>query len=99
VRVSWIGGAFASGELPAGHDLLARTRAAVVDVGGELPSERWLPAGSDLRLYAAAGIPTVLFGPGDLRLAHGPREAVPVAEVLTATRALVLLMLRAAGTG
>jgi acetylornithine deacetylase len=98
VRVSWIGGTFASGQLPAGHDLLDRTRAAVADAGGGFLPERALAAGSDLRLYAAAGIPTVLYGPGDLRLAHGPREAVAVAELTAATRALALLVVRTAGT-
>lgn len=98
VRVSWHGGVFASGELPAGHPLLPLVRAAVTDAGGSVPSEGALPAGSDLRLYAAAGIPTVLYGPGDLRLAHGPDEAVSAAELLTATRAFALLILRAAGS-
>jgi acetylornithine deacetylase len=40
----------------------------------------------------------VLYGPGDLRLAHGPREAVAVAELTAATRALALLVVRTAGT-
>jgi acetylornithine deacetylase len=97
VRVTWTGGVFASARLPEGHDLLSRTRAAVTDAGAADPPERALPAGSDLRLYAAAGIPTLLYGPGDLRLAHGPREAVTRSELLTATRALTLLVLRVAG--
>jgi acetylornithine deacetylase len=97
VRVSWVGGSFASGRLPAGHDLLGRTRAAVADAGGGILPERALAAGSDLRLYAAAGIPTVLYGPGDLRLAHGPGEAVAVADLVTAARALALLVVRTAG--
>lgn len=97
VRVSWIGGVFASGRLPEGHDLLTRTRAAVGDAGPAEPPERALPAGSDLRLYADAGIPTVLYGPGDLRLAHGPREAVTRAALLEATCAFALLIFRAAG--
>jgi acetylornithine deacetylase len=51
------------------------------------------PYGSDLRLYTAAGIPTLQFGPGDVRLAHGPREQVPLDEVVD-----VLTVLRAVGT-
>ena len=97
VRITWTGGAFASGELPAGHPLLGSVRNAVADAGGGLLPERAVAAGSDLRLYAAAGIPTLHYGPGDLRLAHGPREQVPVAEVVTAARALALLTLRTCG--
>jgi acetylornithine deacetylase len=94
VRVTWIGGAFASGELTAGHALLPAMRSAVADAGGGRLPERAIAAGSDLRQYAAAGIPTLHYGPGDLALAHGPREQVPVAEVVTAARAFALLTMR-----
>jgi acetylornithine deacetylase len=97
VRLTWIGGAFASGELPAGHALLPAMRAAVADAGGGYLPERAIAAGSDLRQYAAAGIPTLHYGPGDLALAHGPRELVPIAEVVTAARAFALLTLRTCG--
>jgi len=95
-RVTWMGGSFASGQLPPGHPLLGEVRAAVRDAGGGSLPERALSAGTDLRLYAAAGIPTLHSGPGDLRLAHGPAERVPVADVVTAARAFALLLVRAA---
>jgi acetylornithine deacetylase len=97
VRLTWTGGAFASGELPAGHPLLPAVRSAVADAGGGPAPERAVPAGTDLRLYAAAGVPALHYGPGDLHLAHGPGERVPVAEVLTAARVLALLALRTCG--
>jgi hypothetical protein len=43
--------------------------------------------------HAAAGIPTLHYGPGDARLAHGPDERVPVHEVLTSARTLAALAL------
>jgi acetylornithine deacetylase len=97
VRLTWTGGTFASGELPPGHPLLPAVRDAVADAGGGQVPERAIAAGSDLRLYAAAGVPTLHYGPGDLNLAHGPREKVPVAEVVTAARAFALLTLRTCG--
>ncbi|WP_346621571.1 ArgE/DapE family deacylase [Blastococcus montanus] len=97
VRLTWTGGAFASGRLPAGHPLLGDVRAAVEDAGGPPPPERAIAAGTDLRLYAAAGIPTVHYGPGDLHLAHGPLEQVPVAELVTSARVFALLALRTCG--
>ncbi|SFP19715.1 acetylornithine deacetylase [Geodermatophilus dictyosporus] len=97
VRVTWTGGAFASGELPPGAELLGQVRDAVVDAGGPPPPERAVTAGTDLRLYAAAGIPALHLGPGDLHLAHGPAERVPVAEVTAVARALALLTLRRCG--
>lgn len=97
VRLAWTGGAFASGQLPAGHPLLPTVQAAVADAGGGTTEERAIAAGSDLRLYAAAGVPTLHYGPGDLHLAHGPLESVPIDEVVTAARAFALLVVRTCG--
>jgi acetylornithine deacetylase len=97
VRLTWTGGAFASGFLPAGHPLLPAVQRAVADAGAGCPPERAIPAGSDLRQYAAAGVPTLHYGPGDLHLAHGPQEKVPVEELVAAARAFALLTLRSCG--
>ncbi len=97
VRLTWTGGAFACGSLPDGHPLLPAVQRAVADTGAGVPPERAIPAGSDLRLYAAAGVPTLHYGPGDLHLAHGPLERVPLDELVTAARALALLTLRTCG--
>ena len=43
------------------------------------------------------GVPTVHYGPGDAGLAHGPNESVPIAELITATRALALVALEQCG--
>jgi len=96
--VTWPGGQFRGGHLPPGHglrDLVGDAHAAVT--AQTLPGEFGVPYGSDLRLYAGAGVPTLHYGPGDLRLAHGPNESVPIADVLTTTRVLTLAVLRACG--
>lgn len=96
VIVEWWGGQFASGQLVAGSDLLDRVRAAHDLVTAHAsPQSVWgAPYGSDLRLLTdLASIPTVHYGPGDVTLAHGPDEAVPIAEVLTCARTLAALAL------
>lgn len=97
VRVSWPGGMFASGRLPSGHELLAETRAAVIDAGAAPPEAVGAPYGTDLRLYAAAGVPTLQYGPGDIRFAHAHDEHVRIAELEQAARAYALLALRRCG--
>ena len=47
----------------------------------------------DATWYEQAGIPSVMYGPGDLRLAHASDEYVEVDEVVTACRAFALLAL------
>jgi acetylornithine deacetylase len=95
--VAWTGGQFASGAYAeadrALYDLVASAHADVTE--GPRPRERGAPYGSDLRLYAAAGVPTLHYGPGDVRLAHGPDESVPVRELVAVTESLVLALLRA----
>ncbi len=97
VAVEWTGGSYASGELPPGSPLLDQMRAALADAGAGPVPERAVAAGTDLRLYAAAGIPTLHSGPGDLHLAHAPAERVPLDEVVTSARAFALLALRRCG--
>jgi len=97
VAVSWPGGEFASGLLTAGDPLLADTLQAATDAGGETPEVKGAPYGSDLRLYAAAGIPTLQYGPGDVRYAHATDEHVRLSEVLHTARAYALLAVRRCG--
>jgi acetylornithine deacetylase len=97
--VTWPGGQFASGRLPDGHPLAGLVAHAHADVTGAAPPrEQGAPYGSDLRLYGAQGIPTLQYGPGEVRWAHGPQEQVRLTEVITVTRTLILAALRTVGT-
>ncbi|HSE69739.1 MAG TPA: ArgE/DapE family deacylase [Nocardioidaceae bacterium] len=93
--VTWPGGQFASGRIDPDHPLVDEVVAAVVDGGGQKPLQAAEVYGSDLRLYAGiGGIPTLHYGPGDIRVAHGPHENVDLAELADVTRSLLLLALR-----
>jgi acetylornithine deacetylase len=97
--VTWTGGQFESGRLPAAHplrDLVCKAHADAV--GGPALREHGAPYGSDLRLYTAAGIPTLHYGPGEVRLAHSPREQVSLPELVQVARVLVLAVLRGVGS-
>lgn len=101
VTVEWWGGQFAPGHLPAGSDLTARVAAAHTathTTAGRAQQTWGAPYGSDLRLMASHGIPTIHYGPGDAALAHGPHESVPLAEVAAAARTLTALALDICGT-
>jgi acetylornithine deacetylase len=96
--VEWWGGQFASGRLAAGSDLAERVGAAHAVASGAGTPERWgAPYGSDLRLLAGAGIPTLHYGPGDAVLAHAPDERVPLTDVHTVARTLALVALDVCG--
>jgi acetylornithine deacetylase len=97
VQVEWYGGQFASGMLPDSSPLLGLVAGAHHRLGGGTADVHGAPYGSDLRLLTAAGVPTVHYGPGDIRQAHAPDESVPVAELVQVTRTLVLLAAEVCG--
>jgi acetylornithine deacetylase len=100
VKATWHGGVFASGALPASDPLLADTLRAATDAAATgVPEVKGGPYGSDLRHYAAAGIPTLQYGPGDVRYAHATDEHVAVAEVVHCACAYALLAVRRCAVG
>ncbi|HEY7723043.1 MAG TPA: ArgE/DapE family deacylase [Pedococcus sp.] len=98
VAVSWPGGAFAPAALPTGDPLLRDVAECVTRTVGSPPEVLGGPYGSDLRHYAAAGIPTLQYGPGDVRHAHASDEQVEVADLERCARVYALLALRRCGT-
>jgi acetylornithine deacetylase/succinyl-diaminopimelate desuccinylase len=68
------------------HPLVRAAAAALERLRGEPAQLGTFPAWTDGGTLAAHGTPVVILGPGDLALAHSPREAVPVAEVVEAAR-------------
>ncbi|WP_456696547.1 ArgE/DapE family deacylase [Aeromicrobium sp. P5_D10] len=93
VTVTWPGGHFAAGQLPDAHPFGDEVRKAVTSAGAADPSLIGAPYGSDLRQYAAAGIPTVQYGPGDIANAHALEESVRIDEVVTCAKAYAELIL------
>ena len=83
---------------PAEQPLAAAVAGAAAAVRGRREEPVVVPAWTDGALLAnEAGIPTVVLGPGDLALAHGPDESVPLAEVAEAARIYALSALAFCG--
>ena len=84
---------WARGSPPRGCRRTIRSRlglaAAAKAVTGRRPALLGVPYGADMRLFIGVGdTPCVIFGPGDVRLAHGADERVPLAEVEACARVL-----------
>lgn len=97
VAVSWPGGQFASGWIDGDDPLLDDLSAAVEVERGAVPVRVAAPYGSDQRLYTGAGIPTVLYGPGELVDAHARDEKVSLADTLAVARVLAVLVAQRCG--
>lgn len=100
VAVEWWGGQFAPGQVEPDAAVTRLVSAAHTRVHGAAPAVLGAPYGSDQRLLTAiGGVPTVLYGPGDVRQAHAPDESVPVCELIDVTRTLVQLIATTCGPG
>jgi acetylornithine deacetylase/succinyl-diaminopimelate desuccinylase len=74
-----------SSVIAPGHSLARAAGAACHAVTGAPPAPGAFPAWTDAGLLANfASIPCVILGPGDLSVAHSPRESVPVREITEA---------------
>jgi len=97
--VEWMGGVWEPVVTSCDHPLIRTLSRAVSQVTGRSASVRGVSYGSDMRLFTNNyGIPGVLFGPGDIRLAHFTDEYVPIAEVEQAALALAITILEFCGT-
>jgi acetylornithine deacetylase len=84
------GGRFSSSRVPADHPLPVSVAAAAEATLGRRPALLGEPYGADMRLLVNEGAtPTVIFGPGDVRVAHSADESVSLAEVADCARVLV----------
>jgi succinyl-diaminopimelate desuccinylase len=84
-------------ETPVGHPLIRHTADAVEVVVGSAPAVRGATYYTDGGMWVGSGVPMVIFGPGDDKLAHQPNERVPVQQLELATRGYLALLERLLG--
>ena len=88
-RVEWFEGQFESGATPVDHPLVTGLAQAHRAVLHSDPRVRGVPYGSDLRLFTNhANMPAVLYGPGDVRVAHAVNERINIDEIVDAVAVL-----------
>jgi acetylornithine deacetylase len=94
------GARFGSARVPSDHALPTGLIATAKAVTGRRPKALGVPYGADMRLFIDVGdTPCVIFGPGDVRLAHGANESVPLAEVEACARVLAAWVAEELGAG
>jgi acetylornithine deacetylase/succinyl-diaminopimelate desuccinylase family protein len=83
-------------ELAPDHPLNRTLGMAVHRVTGRMPALTAMPAFCDAALFQEAAIPAVVFGPGDLGLAHSDGECIPISQLAQATKVYAALAVIAA---
>jgi acetylornithine deacetylase len=93
--VEWWGGQFMPAITASDAAIVATTERAIADTTGQPPRIEGMTYGADMRLLVnQAQIPTVLYGPGNVRHAHRPDEFVPIEDLLTVARVIAVTALR-----
>ncbi len=87
--VEWFSGQFAPAELAAGHPLVKTVSEAHRTVTGLTPPVEGAPYGADMRHFLMfADTPCLMYGTGDVRMAHCADESITIADLLIATRTI-----------
>ncbi len=89
--LEWFGGQFASAEVRADHPLATTVADAHRASAGDVVAIQGVTYGADMRLFLEIGnMPTVIYGGGDVRLAHVADEYIVMSEVLLAAETIAL---------
>ena len=93
--LEWFEGQFESGQTDVNHSIIRALKHAYKNVKNNSAILEGVTYGSDLRLFTNhADIPAVLFGPGDVRLAHSANEYIEIEEVLTCVKIITNLIIK-----
>ena len=93
--VEWWGGQFMPATTPMDAAIVSATTEAITELTGQPPRVEGMTYGADMRLLVnQGGVPTVLFGAGNVRRAHRPDESVPIDDLLTVAGVIALTALR-----
>lgn len=97
--LTWIEGQFEAGQTRLDHPLVTTLQTAHRAVTHKTPPLEGVTYGSDLRLFTNHGhMPAVLYGAGNVRLAHSANEHILIDDVLTATKVVAQMIMRWCGT-
>jgi acetylornithine deacetylase len=92
-RLEWFGGQFAPAEVPKDAPISEAVRRAHKEVTGREPSVEGVTYGADMRLFVRfGGMPCVMYGAGDINVAHAPDEHISIPDLLTATKTVACLL-------
>ena len=72
-------------------------REPLISVTGKTPEVSLMSGGCDMRYFHSAGIPTVIYGPGGLFMAHQADEYVEVGRLITAAQVYALIAMKLLG--
>ena len=94
VEVEWFGARWVPGELEETHPLITTLKDNFVHIEGTEPIVEASPWGTDGGLFTQiANIPTIVFGPGETKVAHYPNEYIEIDKMIAAAKIIACTLL------
>lgn len=91
--IEWFGGQFAPAETSPDSPIAQSISAAHAAVTGAPPPVEGVTYGADMRLFTLiGGMPCVMYGAGDVTVAHHADEHISITELLTATKTIACML-------
>jgi acetylornithine deacetylase len=92
-QLEWFGGQFAPAEVEPNAPICEAVKNAHERVTGETPAVEGVAYGADMRIFIHfGGMPCVMYGAGDVNVAHAPDEHISITELLTAATTVASLL-------
>jgi acetylornithine deacetylase len=93
--IEWFEGQFESAKTDLDSAIVKQLKDTHSEIHHKDPEIHGVPYGSDLRFFTNdAKMPGVLYGPGDVRVAHSLNEFVPIDEVISVAKTIALMIVR-----
>ncbi|MBO1580012.1 peptidase [Bacillus sp. XF8] len=94
VVVEWFGARWVPGELEKDHALITTLQDNFAQIEGRSPIIEASPWGTDGGLFTQiADVPTIVFGPGETKVAHYPNEYIEVDKMIAAAKIIACTLL------
>jgi acetylornithine deacetylase len=91
--ITFFGGQFIAAETPTDAAICDALRVAHRTVTGSETTTEAVTYGADMRHFVVfGGMPCVMYGAGDIRVAHAPDEYLEVDELLTAVKVVAVML-------
>jgi acetylornithine deacetylase len=97
--LEWFGGQFTAADVPADAPIVQAVAAAHERATGEEAAILGAPYGADMRHFIQIGdIPCLMYGAGDVAIAHQANEHISLTEIQTAAKTIATLLVDWCGT-
>ncbi|MBY0596050.1 peptidase [Bacillus bingmayongensis] len=94
VEVEWFGARWVPGELEEDHALITTLQDNFAQIEGRSPIIEASPWGTDGGLFTQiVDVPTIVFGPGETKVAHYPNEYIEVDKMIAAAKIIACTLL------